>query len=312
MSNRATTRSRRAPGVYLRSESTCAGGLTRQTSGLITMSPDGGWHHIVGVKVRDEVGVRVLRHLPRTAPLTLPPLIADRLAASPRPSAARAVDAPIGDADVIEASRHVDPRVVEAWLADSRQAYTINARRLIALADAGVDGRVTDMLIALSYPRAFSIQPSASAVGVLAESETGGSHGGFGSVVGGAVAAACGPYASGFSVYGWDGCSPLGSLLYGSQYGYRDGIGYDRFGYGDRFSYGGAYFTDSPGVVIVRPEAATGHGRVVNGSGYSSGGNDGGRTVSGDSGSTSSTSTAPSSGGGSDASSGGDRTAVPR
>ena len=293
--------------VYLRSESTCAGGLIRQTSGLITMSSDGGWHHIIGVKVREEMGVRVLRHHARTAPLTLPPAITDRLAASSRSSAAGVADAPIGDADVIDASHHVDPGVVEAWLADSRQAYTINAKRLVALADAGVDGRVTDVLVALSNPKAFAIRPSPSAIGALARPEV---RRGGGSASGLALTAVCGPYDAGFSVYGWDGCSPFGSLTYGRQYGYP----YDgQSGFGDRFgyygSYYGAYYADTPSVVVVSPEPPATHGRVVNGSGYSSGDNDSGRSSSGgDSVSSGST----SSGGGSIDSSGGDRTAVPR
>ena len=49
--------------------------------------------------------------------------------------------------------------IVAAWLNDIRQKITVNAKRLVELADAGVPDRVIDMLIGLSYPAASPIRP---------------------------------------------------------------------------------------------------------------------------------------------------------
>ena len=44
----------------------------------------------------------------------------------------------------------------------------MTGKRLTTLADAGVDDRVLDMLVALSYPEAFAIKPSPTMTGELA------------------------------------------------------------------------------------------------------------------------------------------------
>ena len=48
--------------VYLQSEYTCTGGVKRATTGLMASAANGDWLDIVGVGLRDKVGVRVLRH----------------------------------------------------------------------------------------------------------------------------------------------------------------------------------------------------------------------------------------------------------
>ena len=52
--------------VYLASEFTCpSGGLTRRTSGLMATTASGEWLQLVGVTVKENTGVRVLRHRDR-------------------------------------------------------------------------------------------------------------------------------------------------------------------------------------------------------------------------------------------------------
>jgi hypothetical protein len=293
--------------VYLQSEYQCAGDLKRGTTGLMATAANGDWLDIIGVAMRDNIGVRVLRHR-ASAPLsTLPAEIASAVAGSSAAPAQRIAGAvwPIGDAEIIDASHHVNAAVVEAWLAESRQAFTVNAARLLALADAGVKGRVIDMMVALSYPKALAIKPSPSAVGALATNDGGG---GRGIVTGLGSFSDCGPYSSGLSLYGWDGCSPYGYGMYGSRYGYS--------GYGNLYGYDGWYLAGGGPIVIVRPpddgSSSSTHGRVVNGRGYSAGSDSGSTATSGSSGSSSSGSSGSSGGGGSTSSSGGDRTAVPR
>jgi hypothetical protein len=295
--------------VFLESQYDCTGGLKRATTGLMATAANGDWLDIVGVAMRDNVGVRVLRHRV-SAPLdTLPADIASAVGRGPRLSQSLRTLLPIGDAEIIEASHHVSAPVVEALLAEARQPFTINAARLVKLSDAGVDGRVIDMMVALSYPKAFAIKPSAGEVGELAAKEGGGASGlfEFGSF------ADCGPYNSGLSLYGWDGCSPYGYGMYGSQYGYSR--------YGNLYGYDGWYLAGGGPIVIVRPpdngggSSGSTHGQVVNGRGYTAGGDSGSTASSSSSGGSSggsSSSSGSSGGGASSSSSGGDRTAVPR
>ncbi len=296
--------------VYLQSEYDCTGGVKRSTTGLIATSANGDWLDLVGVAMRNNIGVRVLRHHASVPLATLPPEIASAVDTRSRAAdGVRIASAvwPIGNADIVDASRHVNAAVVEAWLGESRQAFTVNAARLVALADAGVDGRVIDMMVALAYPKVFSIKPSPTTVGALAIKEGGGSAG---DVIALGSFVDCGPYSSGLSLYGWDGCSPYGYAMYGTQYGYSR--------YNDLLGYGGWYVAGQP-VVIIRPgdtpSLSSTHGQVVNGRGYVAGSSgDSGSTASSGSSGSSQSGTSGSSGGSSSApaSSGHDRTAVPR
>ena len=70
--------------VYLQSEYTCPGGVKRATTGLMASAANGDWLDIVGVGLRDKVGVRVLRHRPSPPLSTLPPEIASAVARDSR------------------------------------------------------------------------------------------------------------------------------------------------------------------------------------------------------------------------------------
>ena len=168
------------------------------------------------------------RRRPRPAS-SRPPAAGDAAApTSRRPSPAARVPTPslrtllpIGDAEIIDAATMSARAVVEAWLAETRQQFTMNASASAQPANAGVDGRVIDMLVALSYPKAFAIKPSATLLGELATRGGGGETEFLGAsplLVGGSILDACGPYYAGFSLW-------VGRLLalygfYGSRYGF--------------------------------------------------------------------------------------------
>src|SRR5207244_1725794 len=59
--------------------------------------------------------------------------------------------------DVGEAARRVDTSVLEAWLVERGESFTLDAKRLVTLADAGVPTPVIDLMVALSYPKVFAI-----------------------------------------------------------------------------------------------------------------------------------------------------------
>ena len=248
--------------------------------------------------------MRVSRYARITDPARLPQAFAARLRDSElRLGAARgAAAAPLTVAAIADASRQLEPEVVEALLVEHGDHMVVDAKRLAALADAGVPGRITDLLVALSYPTRFALAPAkAAAAGGGAANDR-------------VPRTLIVPSVLDYSLYG-----PLGYGRYGSPYLYSP-YGYSPYGYGG-YAYG---YYQRP-IVVVRNEAPRPHGRVVNGRGYAHG-SDGetgtsgtaqprpssgsGGSNSGASGSSSSGSSGSSSSGSS--SSRGTRTAKPR
>ncbi|MGH7718889.1 MAG: hypothetical protein ACREON_08625 [Gemmatimonadaceae bacterium] len=247
--------------VYLRSEHACSGGVKRTSSGVFSMSAAGEWLDVQGVTSGEHTGVRVARYLEAGYPDALPTEIAAALRDHvPSASAARTVAmSPLTTTDVVEASRHLDPAVVEAWLIEREQGFDIDAKRLVALADAGLPERVIDVMVALSYPKAFAINRATRqgeirpAEGVRGDGDTYESGRRVGPIY--TSSDPFGYSSCSWSYYSWYGYSPYGCGGYGYGYGY------------------GWYPGDNPVVIIVRPEdgEAERRGRVVKGRGYTRG-----------------------------------------
>jgi hypothetical protein len=135
--------------VYLRSEGT-HWGLKRATTGLMATAANGDWLDVVGVAMRDNIGVRVLRH--RAVPLTLPANRRGEVAC--RRDIASAV--PIGDAEIIDASRHS-----ASGVGGGQNGSRSRERRRLSLSTPAWPG-VIDVLVALSYP-GVCVKPSPTA-----------------------------------------------------------------------------------------------------------------------------------------------------
>jgi hypothetical protein len=285
--------------VYTRSAYTCSGDLTRTSNGVMAISDGGEWLDIQGVVAGTTTGVRVARYRPARDLSGLPEEISSALSGkvAAASDAHMIAMAPTTTADVVEASRYLDPGVVQTWLAERGEGFTLDAKKLVALEKDGVAPQVIDIMVALSYPEVFALDRSRVG-GPAAENERVAS-GGSGRTV---------------YIYGFDG--------FYSPFGYRYGYNPYRYGYGYGYGYGGWYY-DRP-VVIVRPPSDNdrdSHGRVVKGRGYvpgrsadrstgsSSGGSSDVRASSGGSGSGSSGSSTKGSSG---SSSGSGRTAKPR
>ena len=133
--------------LYSRAELTCAAGAKRTVSGISLLTPDGTWidAQSVEIGVRSSVRVRRFRR------------------DDPAAATARAVPERLTVDQVIEASPHVAAPALEAALVESRATFGLNARRLIQLDDAGVPSSVIDLMVALTYPQAFSVRPTSRA-----------------------------------------------------------------------------------------------------------------------------------------------------
>ena len=293
--------------LLTRAELQCDDQPARRVSGVSLLTSPATWADIQVI----EVGGRQLVEVRRYAPLR--PAEQDaRLGAGAlgldwtsindaRRSAAAALDLPA----VVDASERTSARVVEALLVETEPTLPLDAPALVALDDAGINGGVIDLLVALAYPDQF----------VVERRDRGGS----------------------WSSGGWRGFSGYHDPIWYNNYYpyYVTPLGYHfwnrGYGYYDPYLYGGlatpfvvlangaggggqpaGQAVPGVGFTRVSPRGLTGGGTAVPGGGFVS---SGGSSRGGSSGGTVSRggfSRGGSSSSGSGGSSGGGRTAVPR
>jgi uncharacterized membrane protein YgcG len=302
--------------LYLRGEQTCAGGLTRATSGIFAIATNGDWINAVNVGADSTNSVRVSRYAPSAPTSAMPAEIRDGLSAremSDR-TARVAAQREVSLNSVVEASRFLAAPTVEAWLAELEQDFKLDDKALIRLADEKVDPAIIDMLVAVSNPDVFSVRPT----GAIEVDERQ-----YVNERGQSRAPCFAPVLDPWAWYSYDPCDPfLRFGYYRSRYyrgyGYRYGYGYP-YGFDPYYGgyYGGGYY-GSP-VIIVRGSEPENRGRMTSdgyrrdGSGSSSGSSTPRSTTSssGSSGSSSSgSSSGSSSSGGSSGGSSSGRTAT--
>lgn len=264
--------------LYVTSDYACPGNVKRTSSGLFAISPSGEWVNVQSVDANGTKGVSTLRYTDAGRPSNLPPNIAESLNGGQfETSTARvAAGARVTTADVVEASRHVDPSVVEAWLIDRGQNFHIDATQLVALSDAGLPGGITDAMVAVSYPKAFMVNPSGAAAESVADSSADGVdvQRSPAQRVDVMMVPAYSPYDDSPFIYGSYGYYGLGYAPYGySPYGYS-GYGYAPYGaYYSPYAgyplgyYGGVYLNNQPPVIVLRGQP-TQQGYAVRGRGY--------------------------------------------
>ena len=291
--------------LFTQAEIQCSDQPVRRVTGVSLLSSPATWADIQVVEVGGRQLVEVRRYAPlreseQRARLGSIDLGVDRADISQaRRDGAAALDLPA----VVDASERTSPRVVEALLVETEPTLPLDGDALITLDDAGINGGVIDLLVALAYPDRF----------VVERRDRGGA----------------------WSSGGWGGFSGFHDpIWYNSYYPYYvTPLGYHFWsrGYYDPYLYGGIATPfvvlqdgiDSgsgnggraiPGVGFTRvsPRAWTGGegsgvapGGFVSNRGSSSGGSSGGSVSSG--GFSSGGSSGSSRGG-----SGGGRTAVPR
>ena len=293
--------------IYLHSEHLC-GTRTRTSTGIMSISPNGEWLDVQGVKVESHTGVRVVHYGRVPAPPALDTDLRARLEGQKlaTTTAVLAASDSVRVTDVIEASSKVDPLVLQTWLAQRGQGFNMDAKRLTQLANAKVPTNVIDVMVALSYPQAFAINLAQADGGMVQTS-------GRPQVAGVDEGLRDGPIV----FMSWDPFYNSGYYGYGYGYGNR----YGPYGYN---GYGGNWYNGTP-VVIVRPsppaDAPETRGRMVRGSGYTrpSGGGGGssagtprGSTSGGGSSSSGGSSTGSTSTGSTSSGGGETRTAKPR
>lgn len=155
--------------VFLNTDMTCTGAIDRKASAVFAMVTRFQWISIQAVTVGTEGGTTTTRYgevSDDAIPADILALFGDsRLAReTARYAAVRALDLQ----DVGEAVRQVEPRAVEALLLAREQPFKLDARKLLALSDAGIPSYVIDAMVAVTHPDVFRVEelPVPSSVGM--------------------------------------------------------------------------------------------------------------------------------------------------
>ena len=311
--------------LYLSSALTCAGGVSRRGTGVLSMTERFEWLDVRSMTSGKATNVSVGRLVASEADGVFIP--ADVMASIPPRTTATntsvlAASAALTLADIADVATSADSGVTAAWLMERTRGLklSITGKQLTALADAGVPPTVIDYVVALAHPAVFGFDVNTRvAGGALGNQNLTGQAGMFDR-----------------NSYPFGGMGAYGYSRYDSCYDYSafsmlSAYGCGGYGYNGRYGmyspyYGSYYNGYYPPVIIVRSDntgaSVPQHGRVVKGQGYTSGG--GGSTgstaspsrglTSGSSGASSSgssgTSSSTGSSGSGDQGGGGGRTAV--
>ena len=320
--------------LYVQSEYTCAGGLTRKSNGILALSPEGEWLDVKSVTSGTNKGVRVVRMREAIDLSAAPAEISSALQGRTLSlsTARMAAAASLTGADLLDASMNVDAATVEAWLVERNQGFTLDAKMLTALADAGLPDGVIDVMVGLTYPKVFALNPATREAEYRSDAATasGTTRIAVPRVLGydwmGYPVIGYGSYGYGYGSYGsyYGQCAspyygygyyPTSFSSYGCAMNGYYGYGYGGSGYG--YGYGYGYGNSGPIVIVVRGGdngVAGDQPRVVKGKGYTQGssGSSSSSSGSGSSGSGSSGSSSSGSGSSGSSSSGSGSTAPPR
>ncbi len=143
--------------LFTRGEIRCGADEPRRMSGISMLANRSTWVDIQSVSVGDRGHMEIRRYNPARDAERAEEV---RLPASPaairdaRESIAGAPDV----SGVREATARVEAAVVEALLAETQPRLDLDSATLIELDDAGVDGGVIDVLVALAYPDRFVLE----------------------------------------------------------------------------------------------------------------------------------------------------------
>jgi len=158
----------------------------------------------------------------------------------------------VGFPQIEEAALTVDAEAVAGWLAYHPGGLEPTADDLERLADAGVPGEVIDVVVAVSYPETFQVDPEADFEASRRDASTGYAGDGYRSRA----------YYGGFRPYGF------------RSFGFGFGYGAPGLFFGPRYGHPG-YWGYRRGPVVIERRAPDRGGRAVPGRGYTRGSGEG-------------------------------------
>jgi hypothetical protein len=136
-------------------ESSCAENLSQNISGISMIDTIGDYVDIKLIKSGEEKVITIRRYrsvengLVAPAPLILTQGRFSRISAGTSFS----ID------EVIELSSKVEQEVLEAALIEMQSPFPVNSKQLVRLSNAKVPSQIVDLVVALSFPEKFTIEP---------------------------------------------------------------------------------------------------------------------------------------------------------
>lgn len=235
--------------LFHRSELTCPGDVVRASSGVLAMLPGEVWLEAHTLEAGGERMLSVRRYHPVSPEgVDAIPLELAVAVATMRASAAGR----LSQSDVVDAVRHAPVEAVQALLVERGEGFRLDAASMLRLADAGVPGEVTDLMVALSWPERFVVQAGAEVRVASREIERD------------SLRAPYDPWSD-----PWARPDPFYDPRgYGGYGGYGGYYGSDPYGYGARGLPGTWRLGGGP-VVVVRERSQDRGGEMVKGKGYS-------------------------------------------
>ncbi|WP_306520565.1 hypothetical protein [Gemmatimonas sp.] len=144
--------------LVLKAELTCARGVKRVETGMLTMNDAGQWVQFQHLAVGKNEATTVARF--RFEGDSVLPAGVDmgrvRSTRALRLAAGGAIEA----TDVIDVAKLVPTSLAEGWLSELGPRLALDSRTLVQLADGGVPPRVIDVMVALANPDKFQIGPA--------------------------------------------------------------------------------------------------------------------------------------------------------
>ncbi|MEQ8331494.1 MAG: hypothetical protein RH859_13630 [Longimicrobiales bacterium] len=229
--------------LFLTSEHACDDGSRHSGGGVMTLVDPDTWLDVRTLDLGGEPTAWVQRYHRSWGEAAEASGVADYLneRGMVAVAARAAASAPLDLDDVYEATEHLPAEAVEAWLAETGDAFELDGEALLAMDQAGVPERVIDVVVAVSNPRVFRLGEGAAAERIQSSADR--------------------PARSAYGAY------------YGDPF-FWDSFYYRRAGYGPYYGYGGAYgsgfygYGYRPTVIVVEPREPVRHGRVIAGQGY--------------------------------------------
>lgn len=144
--------------LVFKAELSCARGVKRVETGMMTMNDAGQWVQLQHLAVGKNEATTVARFRFEgdsavSAGIQLGPQRSSR-------TLRVATGAPLSVDDVIATTKMVSPSLAEAWLSETGQRFALDAKTLITMADGGVPARVIDVMVALANPDKYQIGPA--------------------------------------------------------------------------------------------------------------------------------------------------------
>lgn len=138
-------------------ESTCGDDLMQEISGILIIDTAGNCVDIKLLKNGEEKAITIRRY--QSADINLAPPIPTIMSKASVARVSAAANFTLDE--VIELGGKIEPDVLEAALVEMRSSFPINSKQLVRLSNAGVPTQVMDLMVALSFPKKFTVERAA-------------------------------------------------------------------------------------------------------------------------------------------------------